>query len=76
MVLHGLLLRRPILQYLVELFWVRAQSPGLKVANFLIRNINLKADDISVLEFTLGEGELRLQEHDHVRLDFLGRTTN
>ena len=62
-----------ILQEIVELLWVRVKSLGLEVVNFLIGNINLEADDVSVLDFTLGEGVLRLHELDHTRFDFLGK---
>jgi len=65
-------LRYKILQEVVELFRVRVQPPGLEVANFVIGDLSLKANDISVLNSTLGDGVLRLHEFDHVGFDFLG----
>ena len=65
-------LHRQALQEVVELFWVRVQPPGLEVANFVIGDLNLEADDITILDSALGEGVLRLHEFDHVGLDFLG----
>ena len=41
--------------------------------NFLIRDVNLEADDVSVLDFGLDEGVLRLHELDHTRFDLLGK---
>ena len=52
---------------------VRAQPLGLKVANSLTGDFNLKADDISVLDLTLREGVLWFHELDHARFDFLVR---
>ena len=65
--------RQPILQEVVELLWVRVQSLGLEIVNFFIGDVNLEADDISVLNFALGEGVLRLHKLNHPRFDFLGR---
>lgn len=44
----------------------------LKLESFLIRDGDLKADDISVLDLTPGEGPLWRHERDPVRFDFLG----
>jgi len=60
-----------MLQEVVELFCVRAQSLGLEVTSFRMRHLSLEADDISVLDFTLGEGVRWLHEFDHARFDLL-----
>jgi hypothetical protein len=63
----------PVLQEVIELLRVRVQSLGFKVVDLLIGDINLEADDISVLDFTLGEGVLRFHKLNHARFDFLGK---
>ena len=74
MILHGWLLRRPILQKVIKLWRVRAQPLRLKVANSLSGDFNLEANDISVSDLTLREGlVLRIHELDHARFDFLVR---
>ena len=40
--------------------------------NFLVGDVNLEAYDISVLDFTLGEGVLWLHQLNHAGFDFLG----
>ena len=49
---------------------------GLKPANRPTGDFNLEADDISVLDPTLGEGALRPHELNHARFDFLGEDKN
>ena len=71
MALHRSFSPRQILQKLVELSWVRAQSLGLKLANRPTGDFNLEADDISVLDPTLGEGVLRPHELNHAGFYFL-----
>ena len=74
MILHGWLLRRPILKKVIKLWRVRAQPLRLKVANSLSGDFNLEADGISVSDLTLREGlVLRIHELDHARFDFLVR---
>ena len=62
-----------VLQEVIELLWVRVQSLRFEIMDLLIRDINLEADDVSILDFTLGEGVLWLHEFDHARFDFLGK---
>ena len=68
--------RQPILQEVVELLWVRVQSSGLEGINFVIRDVDVEADDISVLHLTLGEGALRIHELDHAGFNFLEKNRN
>ena len=41
--------------------------------NFFVGDLDLKADDISILDFTPGEGVLRFHEVYHAWFDFLGK---
>lgn len=47
-------------------------SLGLKFVNLLIGDVNLEGDYISVSEFTLYKGVLRIHELNCARFDFLG----
>jgi len=63
--------RHPVVQEGIELRWVRVQSFGLEAAGFLIGDLILEADDVSVLDFTLVERAVWFHELDHARFDFL-----
>jgi len=47
------------------------QSPGFKITDFLIGDVNLEADDISVLDIALREDLLRVHELNQAGFDFL-----
>ena len=42
--------------------------------SLLFVDIDLEADDVTILDFTLSERELRLHQLNHPRLDFLYET--
>jgi hypothetical protein len=59
------------LQEVVELRSAGVQSLCLGISDFLLTDVNLEANDISVLNFALREGRPRLHELDHASFDFL-----
>ena len=63
----------PVFHEVVELLRVRALSLGLEADNLFVGDINLEAYDVSILDFTPGEGVLRLHELDRPRFGFLGK---
>lgn len=66
-----LLSRHPFQQVFIELLHILPHSPGLGVANILIRDVGLEGDDIPTSDSTLSESAVEGHALDRVKVDFL-----